>query len=188
MKKKIMKATFVVAAVAFTATGSLVAYDRYQQAVFDAANPLFNENLEALADPSGSSSSQNSESAPMGPAQKIVHEWKTRITGIDTYQAQIDFKDKYRIGPQAGILYRELINSYSTGDFLDEEHHNIPIREEFKKYIKTETKKFFTGKCVLAAGGQFQQCQSIYYTSLSEDERPNAGTYLTVESYNAQFR
>jgi hypothetical protein len=56
MKKRLIKATLFVAAVALTSTASLVAYDRYQQSQFAAANPLLEENLEALADPSSDAS------------------------------------------------------------------------------------------------------------------------------------
>ena len=175
MKKRSLKATFVVATVALTATGSLVAYDRYQQTAFAAANPLLEENLEALADPSGTSYfGWFQYSYEPGPALEVKHEQKQRVTEVRREQALRD--------SVSWELY-SMLDSYSPEQFITE---NVP--NEISAYVKTETKKFFISeRRENVPGGTFESCMSQGYTSLSEDGRPREHTYLTEAEYRAEF-
>lgn len=182
MKKRLIKATLVVAAIALTSTASLVAYGRYQKAQFAAANPLFAENLSAIADPSSSGSSQSSQQAPMGPALKIEHEWKTRIKDIDRDKAQEYFS---RYGSNAYYVYLAFCNDYYPEKFLEEGEY---IPSKYQDFVIAENKRFFKAERVEAPGGTFKDCHSMGYTSVSEDGRPRAGIYLTRASYEAEFK
>ena len=62
MKNNFLKSTFVVAIMAASATIGYMAYNQHQHQQLAFANPLLAENLEALADNPGASSSGESQS------------------------------------------------------------------------------------------------------------------------------
>ena len=161
MKKTFLKATFVVAAAALTTTGSLVAYDRYQQSQFAAANPLFAENLESLADPSSSGSSNEPH---FGPALKVTHKEATLSDSI---------------------MWKDARNSLSSSEYdsfckhkkvdLCVDYDDVP--EDYREYMHFGTKKpYWTGeRHEWELNGYFYDCQDIGYTALSDNNKPGEG-------------
>ena len=171
MKKRLLKATFVVAAVTLTATGSLVAYDRYQQAAFAAANPLLEENLEALADPS---SSNDSEIPHYGPALRVSH-------------CTASLSDSIMWGYAKACLdsagYRNFCNNEKVR--LSTSYDDVP--ETYKRFMRfSNTKKYWTGERLeWELDGYFYDCQNVGHTSLSESNKPSEGIYLSKEEFTS---
>ena len=168
MKKRLIKATLFVAAVALTSTASLVAYDRYQQAVFDAANPLFNENLEAVADPCGSNEPH------YGPALRVTHSEESLCDSVMWTKARQSLSSS----EYASFCKCKFVCAGASSS-------NVP--DNYKTYMRFgEIKKYWTGKRLeWVLDGYFYDCQDIGYTSLGEDNKPAEGIYLTKEEFTS---
>lgn len=169
--KKLLKSTFYVVAAALSSTASLVGYNEYQKSQFSAANPLFAENLESLADPSGSDMPEH-----YGPALEVKHKTLDVILSYNDTLARVSLSDEDYSTFSSKIKYMATYDS-----------KNIP--QKYLDFVTHhEEMNLWTGtRLEFVLNGYFDNCRNWDLTSL-DNGKPAESVYLTESSFLAAFR